>query len=135
MLAHHGRVMGVVGGLFLLWTAARTALRRRTQADGAVRLSPLAAYASAVVFNATNPMSLILIVALVSPVASGAPSGFASVLFGLFAAAAGWWVCLTGGVALLRRRISPAVLHHVNQGAAALLTLYGAVTLARAAGL
>jgi threonine/homoserine/homoserine lactone efflux protein len=132
-----GRWLTALGGLFLLWSASRTLMRRHTLEDRARTAvqSPLAAYGSAVALNASNPMSLILIIALLSPVAGpSAPSlGDATVLLlGMFMAAATWWVCLSGGVALLRARLSPATLVYVNRAAGLFLTFYGALALARA---
>ncbi len=137
-IASGGRLLTALGGLFLLWSAARTLMRRRVlgeQPDPAVQ-SPLAAYGSAVALNASNPMALILIIALLSPLAgSTGPSlgDAAGLLLGMFMAAATWWVCLSGGVALLRARLSPAMLIYANRGAGLLLTFYGALALARSA--
>jgi putative LysE/RhtB family amino acid efflux pump len=139
-LAGGSRLITALGGAFLLWSAGRTLLRRRTveaPSPDAVP-SPLAAYGSAVAFNATNPMGFLLILALLSPIVGhSAPSleDAAVLLLGMFAAAATWWVCLSGGVALLRARLSPTVLLHVNHAAGLLLTVYGALALARSAGM
>ena len=130
-------VLSALGGLFLLWSAARTLLRRRiagAQAEPAVP-SAVAAYGSAVLFNATNPMALILIVGLLSPIVGlSVPSlgDAAGLLLGMFAAAATWWICLSLGVALLRARLSSAVLACVNRAAGLFLTVYGALALAHA---
>jgi threonine/homoserine/homoserine lactone efflux protein len=116
------------------------ALRQRTPGDQLqpAMLSPFAAYISAAAFNATNPLSPILIVGLLAPIiGQSAPSlgGAAALLFGMFAAATTWWVCLSGGIALLRSRLSPGILVIVNQVAGAILTVYGVVALARSAGM
>jgi threonine/homoserine/homoserine lactone efflux protein len=134
-IASGGRLFTALGGMFLLWSAARTFMRGRPlaeQPDAAVQ-SPLAAYGSAILLSASNPMSPILTMALLAP--GGGPSfGDASVLLlGMFTAAATWWVCLSGGVALLRARLSPAVLVHVNRVAGLLLTLYGVLALVQSA--
>jgi hypothetical protein len=57
-----------------------------------------------------------------------------AVLFGMFVAPTAWWVCLSGGIALLRSRLSPGMLVSVNQASGAILTAYGVAALARAAG-
>ena len=140
LVANGGRVLSFAGGVFLLCSAARMALRQRTpghQLQPAM-LSPFAAYISAATFNATNPLSPILIVGLLAPIiGQSAPSlgGVAALLFGMFAAATTWWVCLSGGIALLRSRLSPGILVIVNQVAGAILTVYGVVALARSAGM
>jgi threonine/homoserine/homoserine lactone efflux protein len=131
------RLLSALGGLFLLWSAARVLMRRRTmqEPENAVA-SPLAAYGSAVVFNATNPMALILILALLTPIvglSAPALSDAVLLLLGMFTAATTWWVCLCGGVTLLRARLSSTVLGYVNQATGLLLTIYGALALARSA--
>jgi len=131
------RMLSALGGLFLLWSAARTLLRRRlagAQPEPAIS-SAFAAYASALLFNATNPMALILIVGLLSPIVGlSAPSleDAAALLLGMFVAAAMWWTCLSFGVALLRAQLSPSVLAGVNRAAGLFLTVYGALALAHA---
>jgi putative LysE/RhtB family amino acid efflux pump len=130
------RVLGILGGLFMLWSAARTL---RHPPLGGERVdhaapTPLRAYGSAIAFNLTNPMAPILMLALLAPIAGhGAPSPMdaALLLAGIFAAAATWWVCLSFGVAVLRARLNPTVLRYVNHGAGLLLTAYGVLALAR----
>jgi threonine/homoserine/homoserine lactone efflux protein len=137
LLAEFGRVLGIAGGLFLLWSALRMMRQQREAIAGEAALTPLAAYVSAVAFNATNPLSPLRMVALLSPiVASAVPAwpGIATLLTGMGAAAMAWWVCLSFTVALLRTRLTPAILGMVNQIAAAGLTLYGAWTLAQSLG-
>lgn len=139
LMVSGGRVLSFAGGLFLLWSAANMPMRRRisNRQHSPAALSPLAAYRSAVAFNAANPMLPVRIIALLSPVVRlSAPSlaGATVLLFGMFMAAATWWVCLSGGVTLLRSRLSPGMLLAVNQAAGVILALYGALALARSAG-
>jgi putative LysE/RhtB family amino acid efflux pump len=137
-MANGSRLVSVLGGLFLLWSAFR-ALRtaRLGRSPSALTIpSPLAAYGSAVAFNATNPMALVLTAALLSPLVSQtAPTAAETAVFltGMFTAAMIWWVCLSAGVALLRARLTPTMLTRVNQAAGILLTLYGALALAHSA--
>jgi threonine/homoserine/homoserine lactone efflux protein len=135
-MASGQRLFSALGGLFLLWSALRTMRRRRITQEPPpnATLSPLAAYGSAVLFNATNPMAVILILALLSPmVGHSRPSldAAAALLLGMLTAATTWWVCLCGSVAMLRARLSPTVLRYVNNAAGLLLTFYGALALAR----
>lgn len=129
------RTLNALAGCLLLFIAARTfAGRRGAAVQDAPR--PLAAYASTLVFNAFNPMSPALTFALLSPLTAAAALSAreaAALLFGMFAAASAWWVCLSAAVALLRARLTPAMLIGVNRLAGVLLTLYGLVTLARSA--
>ena len=140
IMAGGSRVLNCAGGLFLLYSAARTSWRRRSlvvHARPAI-MSPLAAYGSAVAFNAANPMAPLLMVALLTPIIGRSePSlgGAAALLLGMFTGASIWWVCLCGGIALLRARLSPRILTGINQAAGALLTAYGVLALARSAGM
>jgi threonine/homoserine/homoserine lactone efflux protein len=132
----NGKVMSIIAGILLLWAAARTLMRRNTSSQPLrdAGQSPLGAYLSAIVINAANPMSLILIVALLSPVAGRAaasPGGMAALLLGMFTAAVTWWFCLSGSIALLRSRLRPEMLLYVNQVAGMLLTIYGTLALTR----
>ena len=138
-LASAQRGLGIAGGLFLLWAALRTIRRSGAAAGKAEMAAPsvVGAYGSAILFNATNPLSPILILACLSPilaVQAPSPSGSVALLAGLFAAAAGWWVCLTGTVSLLRTHLSPGVLRGVNWAAGAVLTIYGGLALERSLG-
>jgi putative LysE/RhtB family amino acid efflux pump len=56
-------------------------------------------------------------------------------LLGIFAAAMTWWICLTGGIALLRSRLNPNALLYVNRVAGMILTVYGLLAIARSAGM
>jgi threonine/homoserine/homoserine lactone efflux protein len=140
-MAGGGRVLGALGGVFLLWSAARTLLREPAGlgvATAGDSPSPLEAYGSAVLFNATNPLSPILIAALLSPLIglySFSLNDAAILLVGIFAAAMTWWICLTGGIALLRSRLNPNALLYVNRIAGMILTVYGLLAIARSAGM
>jgi len=141
-VAGGGRVLSFVGGMLLLSLAARTLLcqhpsRGRNQPQA---LSPLMAYGSAVVFNATNPLLPILLTGVLSSIIgqSVPPLGgdkAVALLFGMFVAATVWWVCLSGCVALLRSRLSQGILVMVNRAAGVVLTVYGLAALARSAGM
>lgn len=135
-VGHRAHLIAACSGLFLLWSAARLFWRRAAgPGGGGIERTPAGAYASAAMLNATNPMSLVLIFALLSPVIGAAPASTlrsASLLGGLFAGAMTWWVCLSFVTATLRTRLTPAVLVHVNRVASAILAGYGLIALAHA---
>lgn len=140
LIASAGRVLGFAGGLFLLWCAAKTLLRRRASlsAQRAAQLSPMMAYGTALAFNSINPVSLVLMLALLSPLIGVSEPSFAqaaTLLLGVFVAVTTWWICLVSGVNLLRSRLSPGMLFVVNQIAGIGLTIYGIVALIRSASL
>jgi len=140
LVAGGSRVLGFAGGVLLLYSAARTLLCRRSSGDQQQPrvLSPLMAYGSAVGFNATNPLSPLLLTAVLSPIvgqSAPSPGGAASLLCGMFMAATIWWICLSGCVALLRSHVGHGILKLVNRAAGAALTVYGVAALARSAGM
>lgn len=86
----------------------------------------------------TNPVSLLTLLALLTPLVEAtppSPGGVAALLGGIFVAASLWWVCVSFAVASLRARLSPRVLAVLNACAATIMTIYGALALARSAGL
>jgi threonine/homoserine/homoserine lactone efflux protein len=136
VLRQNQEIFGVLTGVFLLCAAARTLMRQVSEAGQAdpAASRPMMTYLSAVAFNATNPMSVMLVVALLSPVADDAlasPGAGMALLCGMFMAATCWWACLSGVVSLLRGRLRPAWIQHLNQLAGMLLTAYGTLALAR----
>ena len=139
-MAGGSRLLGFGGGLFLLWSAARTIRRRQLLASQPQTVPPssFTAYTSAVALGASNPMGPLLMVALLTPIVGSSTPGLGSaalLLLGTFIAATTWWVCLSGGITLLRSRLSPRALWIVNQAAGAAMTAYGLAALIRSAGM
>ena len=133
--------LALVGGLFLCYLGVRTLLsapaeraaageaRRETHSIGA-------AYASTFLLTITNPMTILAFVAIFAGAglaASGGDAGAAAwMVTGVFLGSAAWWLLLSGGVSLLRARISSGVLLWVNRAAGAILVLFGALAVGRA---
>lgn len=132
------RVLGLIGGAFLLWLAWRTfravpgpaAAERSTARRGLP-----GAYLSTLGLTLTNPMTILSFAAMFVGlgVTAGDVAGAAAMTFGVFLGSASWWVVLTGVVGALRSRVTPARLRRVNIasgaviGAFALVALVGAV--------
>ena len=131
------RVLGVLGGLMLLWSAARTVGARRLQAKpaGEPSVGCAPAYVSAVVFNAANPLALVLLLAALSPVlGGGAPPALNAVVLvlGMATASCAWYGCLSLIVSLLRARLGVRLLKATNRVAGGVLAVYAVVALASA---
>ena len=112
------RVLGLVGGVFLLWLAWQTA--RAEPAEPAAtprRRGGLAgAYLSTLGLTLTNPMTILSFAALFAGlgIAPGNLVGAASLTFGVFLGSAGWWVVLTVAVGALRSRVTQTWLRRIN---------------------
>ena len=111
-------VLGLIGGLFLLWLAWKTA--RTEPHDPAVarpRRGGLAgAYLSILGLTLTNPMTVLSFGALFAGlgVASGRPGDAALVTLGVLLGSGAWWVVLTTGVSLVRTRITMTWIRRIN---------------------
>ncbi len=111
-------VLGLVGGIFLLWLAWSTA--RTEPHDPAVvrpRRGGLAgAYLSILGLTLTNPMTILSFGALFAGlgVTSSEPGDAALITLGVLLGSGAWWVVLTSGVSLLRVRITMGWVRRIN---------------------
>lgn len=129
--------LALVGGLFLCYLGVRTFLASPAQRAAASEVKSIGgAYASTFLLTITNPMTILAFVAIFAGAglaASGGDAGAAAwMVAGVFLGSASWWLLLSGGVALLRTRISATVLLWVNRAAGAILVLFGVLAISRA---
>ncbi len=133
------RVLGVVGGAFLLWLAWRTFRAVPDEAateNGAARRGGLAgAYLSTLGLTLTNPMTILSFAALFVGlrVTGGDAAGAAVLTTGVFLGSAAWWVVLVGVVGALRSRVTRRRLRLVNMGSGLLIGAFAIVAVASAA--
>jgi threonine/homoserine/homoserine lactone efflux protein len=118
LLVGGGRVLGLVGGLFLLWLAWRTA---RSDPGTAATVTErrgglLGAYLSILGLTMTNPMTILSFGALFAGLGVTGDDAMESALItlGVFLGSAAWWVVLTTAVGALRMRVTPRWLHVIN---------------------
>lgn len=130
-------VLSVVGGLFLVWlgvtTFGRPLAPRAAAANEATGRGLWGAWASTLLLTLTNPVTILVFVAILSGAglleAGGAVMSGALLATGVALGSALWWLLLSGGVSLLRHRVTPAVLRWVNRGAGVLLVGFGAAAI------
>jgi threonine/homoserine/homoserine lactone efflux protein len=112
------QVLGLVGGVFLLWLAWRTIRSTPTEAATVTtaRRGYAGAYLSILGLTLANPMTILSFGALFAGlgVTSGATGDAALVVLGVLLGSTTWWIALTTAVALLRGRITPRWLHRIN---------------------
>jgi threonine/homoserine/homoserine lactone efflux protein len=125
----------LIGGIFLCYLGVRTLREAPAERPAAANARGLlAAYASTFALTITNPATIIAFAAVfaVMGAASGV-SGYGDALLlvaGVFTGSALWWLLLSGGVSLLRSRVTPGVLRWVNRGAGLIILGFGVVALA-----
>lgn len=113
-----GRLLGLIGGGFLLWLAWRTARSQpMTTTTAAERRSDLpTAYVSILGLTMTNPATILSFGALfVGLGVTGEDFGqSASLTLGVFLGSASWWVVLTTVLGIVHPRITPGWLRAIN---------------------
>lgn len=122
----------LAGGLLLCYLGIQ-ALRSAPNLDhshGAPQ-SLLRAYSSIVLLTLTNPMTILSFAVLFGGLQSDVLPSFGRLVMplGVFTGSALWWLALSGGVALLRRRLAPPHLRWLNRLAGLLLIGFGLVLL------
>lgn len=129
--------LALAGGLFLCYLGVRTLLAIPAERAAAGEAQGIgAAYLSTFLLTVTNPMTILAFVAIFAGAGlatAGGDTGAAGLLvMGVFLGSAAWWLLLSGGVALLRSRISTGVLLWVNRAAGAILVVFGVLAIGRA---
>lgn len=123
------------GGLFLLYLGIQTWRANPAPVSQSVAASGLlAAYASTFLLTLANPTTILSFVAIFAGLGPAAGTSGDYTLAGLFVlgvflGSALWWLLLSTGVGLLRRRIDQAGLRWVNRISGALITAFGVFAL------
>jgi len=120
----------VIGGAFLAYLGIRTLLARPSdEAARAGGIGLFGAYASTFALTLTNPMTILSFLAVFAALGLGTthpePLAAATLVLGVFAGSALWWLTLSGGVTLLRSRFDARSLRWVNWISGAILIAFG----------
>ncbi|WP_159997571.1 LysE family translocator [Roseomonas sp. 18066] len=124
----------LASGLLLLWFAVRV-LRRGAVVAAALEAprTLLSSYWGAVGFGFLNPATPVLFAAATPTLLGGAVAPLAPPLItGVFIGSLTWWCALSGGVSLLRDRLTARVLRVVNKAAGLALAGLAVAMIARA---
>jgi threonine/homoserine/homoserine lactone efflux protein len=118
VLVNARQVLGVVGGVFLLWLAWQTIRSTPTEAATvtARRGGYAGAYLSILGLTMANPMTILSFGALFAGlgVTSGATGDAALVVLGVLLGSTAWWVVLTTVIGTLRTRVTPEWIGRIN---------------------
>jgi threonine/homoserine/homoserine lactone efflux protein len=129
----------IAGGTFLLYLGLTTILAKPAQeAASATGRGLLSAYGSTIFLTLTNPTTILSFAAVFAGLGLASTRGNyadATLLVGgVFLGSSCWWLLLSGGVGLLRRRVTARGLQWVNRLSGAIITLFGIGALLSAAG-
>lgn len=127
----------LLGGAFLLSLGIRTLLARPAARPANAQGTGLAgAYSSTLLLTLANPATILSFAAVFAGLGiglTGGRGGYASAALttlGVFTGSTLWWMLLSGGVNLLRARLTPGALRWVNRLSGAILIAFALVALA-----
>ena len=125
----------LIGGLFLCYLGLRTLLAapvERAATDAGPNL--FYAYTSTFLLTLTNPMTILSFVAILAGLGIGSSGGSygaaALLVLGVFMGSSLWWLILSGGVNLLRTRLTPRALRWINRASGLIILGFGLLALA-----
>jgi threonine/homoserine/homoserine lactone efflux protein len=122
----------LLGGLFLCYLGLR-ALRSPpvTTVIATPRGGLLRAFGSTFALTIANPLTILSFAAIFAGVGVGVERGGAGWLVaGVFAGSALWWLALSGGVGLLRRRLTAGAIRAINIASGLIIAGFGVAALA-----
>jgi threonine/homoserine/homoserine lactone efflux protein len=134
VIVEHQGLMRLVGGVFLVYLGARTALSHPAMesSTGAVR-GLAAAFGSTLALTLTNPTTILSFAAVFAGVGLGAMAGDRGsailMICGVFLGSALWWLLLSVAIGFFRRSLSPERLRWVNRLSGAMLFGLGLLSL------
>lgn len=134
-LVHEEVWIRAIGGVFLLYLGIRTMMSKPAEkAAAAAKARNLpAAYASILLLTLTNPLTILSFAAIFAGIGvSGGKGSYLAatlVVLGVFLGSATWWLLLTSGVTLLRKKITPRWLLWLNRISGAILVIFGLLAL------
>jgi len=129
----------LIGGIFLLALGIKTLRSVPAERAAAASGTGLAAsYASTLLLTLTNPMTILsfagIFAALGVADTGGDLSAAALLVLGVFIGSAAWWLLLSGGVGLLREKLTSGVLSWTNRLSGIILVIFGVIAVYQAAG-
>jgi threonine/homoserine/homoserine lactone efflux protein len=132
-LVSHQRWLALAGGLALVTLGLHGLRRARSSADGTpervVRTGVAACYLGSVGLTLANPSTIMSFAAAFSGLSALANLAPPLLVAGTFVGSASWWLLLSGGIALARRRLSARAVHLLRAGSAAVLVMLGLVAI------
>ena len=125
--------LGLLGGLFLCYLGARTFFSKPAQNPESTRkTSLLGAYLSTFFLTITNPMTILSFVAVFAGLGLVTSANYweaTSLVAGVFLGSALWWLFLSTGAALLRKRVGPSLMQLINRISGVVIFVLGVYAL------
>lgn len=127
--------LALVGGGFLCYLGVRTFLSRPAEQATALGTGSLAAtYGTTFLLTLSNPATILSFVAVFAGFGLGQAADYAAAIvlvLGVFTGSALWWILLSGGVGLIRNRVSVEWMKAINRLSGCILLAFGLYALSR----
>ena len=135
-LIHEQIWIRLIGGLFLMYLGVKSIFSELPQRAAVLNTktnSYLGAYASTFLLTLTNPLTILSFAAIFAGIGVGSASksffSAIAVVLGVFSGSTLWWIILTSGISLLRKKMNSQWLLWINRISGAIITLFGLVAL------
>lgn len=120
----------LIGGIFLCYLGIKTFVSKPAEHAAVARGSGLlGAYASTFALTITNPMTIFAFMAIFAGLGMAQTGGnyatAALVVLGVFTGSALWWLLLSGGVSIVRTRITATQLFWINRLSGVIIIAFG----------
>ncbi|MFZ6676613.1 LysE family translocator [Undibacterium sp. Tian12W] len=123
--------LAIAGAVFLAWMGGKLLLSKAQLVDQDVanKQTAINTFLSIFMLTITNPMTIVSFIAVFASIAGPVavhPSAAAFMVAGVFLGSALWWLILSGGVALIRKKISTTTMMRINRNGGCLLLGFAA---------
>ena len=132
LLVENAFWLRIVGGVFLLYLGVKTFREKpsdkpaEASADGMWSM-----YLSTFFLTITNPMTILSFAAIFAGTMLGSKTGSPlTMVTGVFAGSAAWWLTLSFGVGILRDRLTQTHMAWINRISGAIIIAFGVYALA-----
>lgn len=124
----------LIGGLFLLYLGWKTFFAKVNDRTKEVAHTSLAGdFISTFFLTITNPMTILSFLAVFAGLGLSSMNSTyleaSSLVFGVFLGSAAWWLILSEGVTLFRKKVSEKVMKWINHLAGAIIIGFGIAAL------
>ncbi|HEY2113043.1 MAG TPA: LysE family transporter [Dongiaceae bacterium] len=129
----HRSTIAVIGGVLLCLLGLRIILAKPATMAARPRKSAAGLAGDLVgtfMLTLANPMTILSFIAIFAALNTSAASdsfaAAATLVLGVFGGSAGWWLCLSFGIGVIRHRMDQPALRWISRGSGALILAFGA---------
>ena len=132
LLVENAFWLRIVGGVFLLYLGVKTFREKPSDKPAEASADGLwSMYLSTFFLTITNPMTILSFAAIFAGTMLGSKTGSPlTMVTGVFAGSAAWWLTLSFGVGILRDRLTQTHMAWINRISGAIIIAFGVYALA-----